>query len=88
VWNVEDEFLERHWGPLDGHHCVQGPDVGGMDGGGHAGGKGAVAMVLVHVAVQNRAGRSRDVTVSIIWNEAAIQHVGAFCDLIVEGTSG
>ena len=49
-------------------------------GGGHASGKSAVS--AIHVAVENWAGRGRDVTVSLIWNEAAVQTPGALCDLI------
>ena len=42
--------------------------------------RGAVS--TMHVAVENGAGRSRDVTVGLIWDEASVQAPGVLCDLI------
>ena len=77
--DAQDEFLQSDVNSLDGRHRMQVLDVGSIDGGAHAGGKGAVS--TIHVAVENGAVRSRDVTVGFIWNEAAVQHPRAFRDL-------
>ena len=42
---------------------------------------GHVAVSAIHVAMENGASRSRDVTEGLIWDEAAVQAPGALGDL-------
>ena len=77
---MQEEVLETDLNSFDGCHHMQALDDRGVDGGSHA--IGQVAVSAIHVAMENGAGRSRDDTVGLIWNDAAVQAPGVLCDLI------
>ena len=78
--DVQEEVLETDLNSCDGCHCMQVLDDRGVNGGSHA--IGQVAVSAIHVAMENGAGRSRDVTEGLVWDEATVQAPGALGDLL------